>query len=103
MRMTGKLAENEETFQAALPAPDPGAVIDDDLLKDLGDPLFAQAVEIYRQNGGHIRVSWLQRGLRIGYSRAARLMAMVIEKMMIQPDGQEPHSDPPLFGENGTL
>lgn len=39
-----------------------------------GDELFTQARELFEANGGDISCSKLQRELRIGYSRAARLL-----------------------------
>lgn len=54
------------------------------------DDLFDEAVEIVIQTG-QASVSYLQRKLRIGYARAARLMDMLEERGIVSPpDGARP-------------
>lgn len=63
-----------------------GAVIDD----DDDDELYGEAREAVVQ-AGKASTSYLQRKLRIGYSRAARLMDILEEKGVIGPqDGSKP-------------
>jgi S-DNA-T family DNA segregation ATPase FtsK/SpoIIIE len=49
------------------------------------DDLFPQAIEVVKQNH-KASVSLLQRKLRIGYSRAARLIELLEEKGIVGPD-----------------
>jgi S-DNA-T family DNA segregation ATPase FtsK/SpoIIIE len=49
------------------------------------DDLLPQAIEVVKQNH-KASVSLLQRKLRIGYSRAARLIALLEDKGMVGPD-----------------
>jgi S-DNA-T family DNA segregation ATPase FtsK/SpoIIIE len=49
-----------------------------------GDPLFNDAVEIIRREG-RASVSMLQRRLRIGYTRASRLVDMMEDKKIVGP------------------
>jgi S-DNA-T family DNA segregation ATPase FtsK/SpoIIIE len=49
------------------------------------DDLLPQAIEVVKQNR-RASVSLLQRKLRIGYSRAARLMELLEEKGFVGPD-----------------
>jgi DNA segregation ATPase FtsK/SpoIIIE-like protein len=53
-----------------------------DLVDEAQDPLFAQAVEVVRE-AGRASVSLLQRKLRIGYARAARLIDLMEEQGII--------------------
>ena len=48
------------------------------------DPLFAEAVDLVRKEG-RASVSMLQRRLRIGYTRAARLVDMMEDKGIVGP------------------
>ncbi|HEY5731753.1 MAG TPA: DNA translocase FtsK [Anaerolineales bacterium] len=48
------------------------------------DPLFAEAVDLVRREG-RASVSMLQRRLRIGYTRAARLVDMMEDKGIVGP------------------
>jgi S-DNA-T family DNA segregation ATPase FtsK/SpoIIIE len=50
-----------------------------------GDDLFPQAVEIIRETE-RVSVSFLQRRLRIGYPRAARLVEMLEDAGLVGPD-----------------
>ncbi len=49
-----------------------------------GDPLFDDAVEIIRKEG-RASVSMLQRRLRIGYTRASRIVDMMEDKKIVGP------------------
>jgi S-DNA-T family DNA segregation ATPase FtsK/SpoIIIE len=49
-----------------------------------GDPLFADAVEIVRKEG-RASVSMLQRRMRIGYTRASRIVDMMEDKKIVGP------------------
>jgi S-DNA-T family DNA segregation ATPase FtsK/SpoIIIE len=51
-----------------------------------GDDLLPQAIDIVRQNH-RASASLLQRKLRIGFQRAARLMELLEEKGIVGPDG----------------
>lgn len=58
--------------------------------EDVDDDLYAQAKEAVEE-AGRASTSYLQRKLRIGYSRAARLMDLLEEKGVIGPaDGSRP-------------
>jgi len=48
------------------------------------DPLYSEAVDLVRRQG-RCSVSMLQRRLRIGYTRAARLVDMMVEKGIVSP------------------
>ena len=56
----------------------------DDMKKVDGDPLYADAVEIIRKEG-RASVSMLQRRLRIGYTRASRIVDMMEDKKIVGP------------------
>jgi S-DNA-T family DNA segregation ATPase FtsK/SpoIIIE len=49
-----------------------------------GDPLFVEAVELVRKEG-RASVSMLQRRMRIGYTRAARIVDMMEDKGIVGP------------------
>lgn len=58
--------------------------------EDVDDDLYAQA-KVAVEEAGRASTSYLQRKLRIGYSRAARLMDLLEEKGVIGPaDGSRP-------------
>ncbi|MBI4050558.1 MAG: DNA translocase FtsK 4TM domain-containing protein [Candidatus Doudnabacteria bacterium] len=58
--------------------------------EDVDDDMLSQAVEVVRQ-AGKASASLLQRRLRIGYARAARLLDLMEEKGIIGPaDGAKP-------------
>jgi len=58
--------------------------------KDFGDPLFTDAARVVIE-AGHASVSLLQRRLRVGYARAARLMDILEEKGIVGPyEGAKP-------------
>jgi S-DNA-T family DNA segregation ATPase FtsK/SpoIIIE len=65
-----------------LDLPAAGGVGDDEL--DGEDPLFAQALAIVRQQGT-ASASMLQRRLRVGYNRAARLIEQMEDEGIIGP------------------
>jgi S-DNA-T family DNA segregation ATPase FtsK/SpoIIIE len=56
----------------------------EDMTKVEGDPLFKEAVDIVRREG-RASVSMLQRRLRIGYTRSARLIDQMEEKKIVGP------------------
>ncbi|GAB4503321.1 MAG: DNA translocase FtsK [Anaerolineales bacterium] len=56
----------------------------EDLQKEDGDPLYTEAVDLVRREG-RASVSMLQRRLRIGYTRAARLIDKMEEKGIVSP------------------
>jgi S-DNA-T family DNA segregation ATPase FtsK/SpoIIIE len=57
---------------------------------DLSDPMFDQAVELAKKHG-QISASFLQRHLRVGYNRAARLVETMEAKGIVGPaDGARP-------------
>ncbi|HEY2982476.1 MAG TPA: DNA translocase FtsK 4TM domain-containing protein [Anaerolineales bacterium] len=59
----------------------------DAVQKTDGDPLYSEAIDIVRREG-RASVSMLQRRLRIGYTRAARLMdQMEVKKIVGPPEG----------------
>jgi len=76
------------------------------------DPLFEKALEIVLQQG-KASVSFIQRRLKIGFNRAARLVEMMEEKGIVGPaQGSKPRDvlrNPELFegggrsGDNGLL
>ena len=49
-----------------------------------GDPLLAEAIDLVRREG-RASISMLQRRLRVGYSRAARMVDTMEEKGIIGP------------------
>jgi S-DNA-T family DNA segregation ATPase FtsK/SpoIIIE len=51
---------------------------------EMGDPLYTEAVDLIRREG-RASVSMLQRKLRIGYTRAARLVDTMEEKGVVGP------------------
>jgi DNA segregation ATPase FtsK/SpoIIIE-like protein len=54
------------------------------------DPLLEQARKLAQEHGNNISTSFLQRHLRIGYPRAARLMEELEEEAMKDsPEGDE--------------
>jgi S-DNA-T family DNA segregation ATPase FtsK/SpoIIIE len=57
--------------------------VDLDPQEDL-DPLFDEALDLVRRQG-RASISMLQRRLRIGYTRAARLIETMEEKEIISP------------------
>jgi len=54
-----------------------------------GDPLLEDSIDLVRREG-RASISMLQRRLRIGYTRAARLVDTMEEKGIISP--AQPHS-----------
>ena len=78
--------------------------------EEIDDDLYEEAREFVMQ-AGKASTSYLQRKLRIGYSRAARLMDMLEERNVIGPsDGSKPrevlgaagHDAPPPEGDEGA-
>jgi len=67
------------------------------------DPIAAEALKIIRQEG-RASVSLLQRKLRIGYTRAARIIEDLEEKGIVgPPDPQTSIREVLDFGEYGPL
>ena len=59
----------------------------EEMQKEEGDPLYSEAVDLVRRQG-RCSVSMLQRRLRIGYTRAARLVDTMEEKGIVsEPQG----------------
>jgi S-DNA-T family DNA segregation ATPase FtsK/SpoIIIE len=56
----------------------------DDMEKTEGDPLLNEAIDFVRREG-RASVSMLQRRMRIGYTRAARLVDVMEEKGIVSP------------------
>ena len=56
----------------------------EEMAKVEGDPLFSEAVDIIRKEG-RASVSMLQRRLRIGYTRSARLIDQMEDKGIVGP------------------
>jgi S-DNA-T family DNA segregation ATPase FtsK/SpoIIIE len=56
----------------------------EDMTKVEGDPLFTEAVDLVRREG-RASVSMLQRRLRIGYTRSARIIDQMEEKGIVGP------------------
>ena len=52
--------------------------------EDEGDPLLNEAIDLARRQG-RASISMLQRRLRIGYTRAARLVETMEEKGIVGP------------------
>ncbi|MBR1845044.1 MAG: DNA translocase FtsK, partial [Oscillospiraceae bacterium] len=70
---------------SAVPAPDPGAPTPDD-----GDPMMNAAIDVVVETG-MASVSSLQRKLKLGYSRAARLVDQMEEIGVVGPfEGSKP-------------
>ncbi|MBI2064324.1 MAG: hypothetical protein HYT66_01270, partial [Candidatus Yanofskybacteria bacterium] len=83
--------EAEENTKANLSIPD--AVIADNKIEsgdDLGDAMYDEAKVVVAQ-AGKASASLLQRRLRVGYARAARLLDLLEEKGVIGPgEGAKP-------------
>lgn len=68
----------------------PLSLIEFDDYDENGDELFEEAVRVVRE-AGKASASLLQRRLRVGYARAARLLDMMEEKGLVGPaDGAKP-------------
>jgi S-DNA-T family DNA segregation ATPase FtsK/SpoIIIE len=57
---------------------------DDMSIEEPGDPLLPEAIEMVRKEG-KASITMLQRKMRIGYTRAARLIDVLEEKKIIAP------------------
>jgi S-DNA-T family DNA segregation ATPase FtsK/SpoIIIE len=66
-----------------MPMWDPGN-LDEMAPEESQDPLYAEAVDLVRRQG-RASISMLQRRLRIGYTRAARLIEAMQEKRIVGP------------------
>ena len=99
VRVTDGSPEDDGIFPApgglpAMPPPRPEDVVQSPLWDDLiqqqreaqnSDDLYDDAVNVVRQ-AGRASVSLLQRRLRVGYSRAARLIDLMAERGVVGPD-----------------
>ncbi len=76
----------------------PNAIFSASLEDDADDDLFAEAKQIVEE-AGKASTSYLQRKLRVGYARAARLMDILEQKGVIGPaDGARPRDVLTLAG-----
>lgn len=85
---------NEPSFDGialSQSSPDsPNAIFSGSMEEDVDDDLFLEAKQIVEE-AGKASTSYLQRKLRIGYARAARIMDILEEKGIIGPaDGARP-------------
>lgn len=77
------LTKNNEVILAKQFRPGPDEII-------LDDELYSYALEIAKENG-RISTSLIQRKLRVGYARAARLLDLLEENNLVEPaDGAMP-------------
>ena len=87
-RYTGQaLPSTAEPVNMEMPLSTPlnqGALFDQELGVKEGDPILDEAVKIVRQEG-KASISMLQRKLRIGYTRAARLIDSMEDKGIVGP------------------
>ena len=80
--------EFDERFQQSLEAD--GDEEEDEQEQDYGDDLIPEAIEVLRSSG-RASTSMLQRRLRIGYNRAARIMEILEAEGIVAPDnGSQP-------------
>jgi S-DNA-T family DNA segregation ATPase FtsK/SpoIIIE len=81
--------EYDQTFLLAPPADD-GEDIEEDALDGVEDPMYQDAVRVVLEMG-KASTSTLQRRLRLGYGRAARILDMMQREGIIgPPDGSKP-------------
>ncbi len=73
---------SSESIPAGIPLKQ--APLWEDITQNEGDPLYSEAVDLIRREG-RASVSMLQRRLRIGYTRAARLVDQMEEKGIVGP------------------
>ncbi len=84
------LAEEEIQFAAENGNGNGGVSLFDDSLEEDGDEMYDEAVEVVRQ-AQKASASLLQRRLKVGYARAARLLDLMEEKGIIGPgEGAKP-------------
>jgi S-DNA-T family DNA segregation ATPase FtsK/SpoIIIE len=82
--------ENDANDGSRPPRGPSGAMIDLDADDNGGDDLFFDAVRVVQQHG-KASASLLQRQLKVGYARAARLLDIMEEKGIVGPaDGAKP-------------
>lgn len=80
----------------------PNAIFSASLEDDTDDDLYAEAKQIVEE-AGKASTSFLQRKLRVGYARAARLMDLLEERGIIGPaDGAKPRDVLTVSGTSGT-
>lgn len=87
----GKLAPTDEGYsQQSLPSPLPGELNQVDFFGDLSlsksreDPILDEVIDLVRREG-RASISLLQKRLRIGYTRAARLIDKLEQRGIIGP------------------
>jgi S-DNA-T family DNA segregation ATPase FtsK/SpoIIIE len=85
--------------QEAISQPALFAEIEQMKVKDSRDELFDEAIEIVKSSGRG-SVSLLQRKLRIGYSRASRLVDQLEEAGILGPDQGGNQGRPVLVGDD---
>ena len=86
LKSQGKPAYREEILLAGDDDEDAGGEDDD----ESGDELFEQGVELVKRSG-HASASFLQRHLKIGYNRAARMIENMESRGIVGPaDGARP-------------
>lgn len=86
----GLAEEEEEGAQDGTGGPQYGSQIDLEADDNGGDDLFFDAVRVV-QSSGKASASLLQRQLKVGYARAARLLDIMEEKGIVGPaDGAKP-------------
>jgi S-DNA-T family DNA segregation ATPase FtsK/SpoIIIE len=89
-----------QNLRDALEAPDPKEAKENGEFFGDDDPLFSEVKKIVLETQ-KASASFLQRRLRIGYSRAARLIDMLEEQGIVGPaDGAKPRE---VFGEHATF
>jgi DNA segregation ATPase FtsK/SpoIIIE-like protein len=78
-------AEGREFVQPGLPSLAAASEPQPDLLPGAGDEMFGKAIELVRAEG-RASTTLLQRRLRIGYARAARIIEALEEEGIVGPD-----------------
>ncbi len=82
--------EYDQSFLVAPPAEDDDAVMEQDAVDEQQDPMYEEALRLVLQMG-KASTSTLQRHLRLGYGRAARILDMMQRDGVIgPPDGSKP-------------
>jgi S-DNA-T family DNA segregation ATPase FtsK/SpoIIIE len=82
--------EYDQSFLIAPPSDDDAAAVDGDPADPEQDPMYEEAVRLVLQMG-KASTSTLQRHLRLGYGRAARILDMMQRDGIIgPPDGSKP-------------
>jgi len=94
MNVQTSTATTSSAHSSAIPLPEDPALkqvpLFDEMTDSDSDPLFKEAIEIVRKEG-KASITMLQRKLRIGYTRAARMVDELEDKGIISPP--LPHSN----------